>query len=71
MKQIKPPKTSEQLKQFLGMVNFYRDIWEKWSHILAPLSKLSNAKGKKYIWGKEQQDTFEKAKLMFEKEKQY
>ena len=68
MKRIKPPKTSKQLKQFLGMVNFYRDIWEKRSHILAPLSKLSNVKGKEYIWGKEQQDAFEKAKRMLEKE---
>ena len=58
MKRIKPPKTSKQLKQLLGMVNFDRDIWKKRSHILAPLSKLSNAKGKKYIWGKEQQGAF-------------
>ena len=68
MKRIKPPKNSKQPKQFLGMVNFYRDIWEKRSDILAPLSKLSSAKGKKYIWGKEQQDAFEKAKRMLERE---
>ena len=29
MKRIKPPKTSKQPKQFLGMINFYRDIWKK------------------------------------------
>ena len=29
MKRIKRPKTSKQLKQFLGMVNFYRDIWKR------------------------------------------
>jgi hypothetical protein len=69
MKQIKPPKNSKPHKQFLGMINFYPDIWKKCSHILSPLSKISNAtKDKKYIWGKEQQDAFEKAKLMLERE---
>ena len=68
MERIKPPTNSKQLKRFLGMVNFYRDIWEKRSHILAPLSKLSNAKGKKFIWGKEQQYAFVKAKEMLERQ---
>ena len=68
MKRIKPPTNSKQLKRFLGMINFYRDIWEKRSHILAPLSKLSNAKGKKFIWGKEQQNAFVAAKEMLERQ---
>ena len=38
MKRIKPPKNAKQLKRFLGMINFYRDVWGKRSHILAPLS---------------------------------
>ena len=68
MKRIKPPTNSKQLKRFLGMINFYRDIWEKRSHILAPLSKLSNAKGKKFKWETEQQNAFVTAKEMLERQ---
>jgi putative transposase len=66
MKRIKPPTNSKQLKRFLGMINFYQDIRKKRSYILAPLSKLSNAKGKKFIWGKEQQNAFVAAKELLE-----
>ena len=35
---LTPPKTTKQLQRFLGMVNFYRDMWKGCSHILAPLT---------------------------------
>ena len=45
------PKNCKQLRQFIGMINFYRDMWQKRSEILAPLtvltSKMSNMTGKK------------------------
>ena len=47
MDRIQAPKNSQQLKQFLGMVNFYRDVWPRRSHILAPLNKLTSTKTKK------------------------
>ena len=44
------PKTRKQLFQFIGMINFYRDMWQKRSKLLAPLtfltSKRSNTTGK-------------------------
>ena len=46
MTQIKPATNSKQLKQFLGMVNFYQDVLPKQSHILVPLNKLSSKTGK-------------------------
>ena len=53
MTQIKPPTNSKQLKRFLGMVNFYQDVWPKRSHILAPLAKLSSQTGKvNWLWTK-------------------
>ena len=30
------PKTGKQLRQFIGMINFYRNMWQKRSEILAP-----------------------------------
>ena len=34
---IKPPSSHKQLKSLLGMVQYYRDMWPKRIHILAPL----------------------------------
>ena len=52
------PTSKRQLRRFLGMVNYYRDMWQKRSHILAPLSKLCSPKSK-FIWEEEQQKAFE------------
>ena len=35
------PKTCKQLLQFIGMINFYRDMWQKRSELLAPLTALT------------------------------
>ena len=34
------PQNVKQLRRFLGMVQYYRDIWARCSEILAPLSDL-------------------------------
>jgi hypothetical protein len=78
MDRILPPTTNKQLKRFLGMVNFYRDIWEKRSHILAPLNKLSAQTSKSknktkqkavpFVWKQEHQDAFLAAKEMIKSE---
>ena len=36
------PKTCKQLRQFIGMINFYHDMWQKRSEILAPLTALTS-----------------------------
>ena len=64
---ILPPKTKRQLRRFLGMVNYYRDMWIRRSHTLAPLSKLVSQKAK-WKWGEEEQEAFEDAKRMIKKE---
>jgi hypothetical protein len=37
---IKPPSNVKELRHFLGMVQYYRDMWAKRSEMLAPLSDL-------------------------------
>ena len=35
-----PPRSVKELCRFLGMVQYYRDIWAQQSEMLAPLSNL-------------------------------
>ena len=49
------------------MINYYRDMWKKRSDILGPLSGLIS-KTKKWNWGEEHQQAFEKAKTMIKQE---
>jgi hypothetical protein len=37
---IKPPRRVIQLRHFLGMAQCYRDLWARWSNMLAPLTSL-------------------------------
>jgi hypothetical protein len=37
---IKPPTGVRQLRHFLGMVQYYRDLWARGSKMLAPLTSL-------------------------------
>ena len=37
---IKPPTNVKELQSFLGFVQYYRNMWEKQSHLIAPLTDL-------------------------------
>ncbi len=37
---LNPPNNMKELRHFLGMVQYYRDMWVKRSEMLAPLSNL-------------------------------
>jgi hypothetical protein len=37
---LNPPKSVKELRRFLGMVQYYRDMWAKHSEMLAPLTDL-------------------------------
>ena len=66
---IEEPKTIKQLRSFIGMINYYRDVWPRRSHLLAPLTKLMKKdKSKKFEWGPEQKQAFEALKKMIAKE---
>jgi hypothetical protein len=64
---LTPPKTTRQLQLFLGMVNFYRDMWKGRSHVLAPLTELVS-KIKAFQWKEEQQKAFELIKKIMSRE---
>ena len=69
LKPFKPltPTTKHKLWQFLGMVNYYRDMWQKCSEVLAPLTALSS-KLRKWEWTDIHQKAFNDIKQILSKE---
>ena len=61
------PKTRKQLRQFISMINFYRDMWQKRSDILVPLTALTSKKVK-YDWKDEHQRCFDAIKRVIGRE---
>jgi hypothetical protein len=64
---IDAPKTRKQLRSFIGMVNYYRDMWPQRSHLLAPLSSLTSSTAK-WDWTEQCQKAFEDMKRLIAKE---
>ncbi len=72
---IKPPTGVKQLRHFLGMVQYYRDLWARRSKMLAPLTTLvgecgqtksTGAKGTKKVpwhWDEVHQRAFDHVKV--------
>jgi hypothetical protein len=46
IKNIAPPTNKRELRRFIGIVNYYRDMWIRRSEVLAPLSKLTSKTAK-------------------------
>ena len=65
---IAAPTNQWQVRRFVAMVNFYRDMWLKRLDILAPLTKLT-AKTAKWNWTQECQNSFDKMKQTMQKDK--
>eukprot|EP00978_Attheya_sp_CCMP212_P045379 scaffold343876_cov75-Attheya_sp.AAC.2 len=62
-KLIQPPKTRKQLRSFIGVVNYYRDMWQHQSTLLAPLSRLT-LKKVPWKWTEIEQNAFDNVKKM-------
>ncbi len=77
---IKPPTGVRRLRHFLGMVQYYRDLWARRSNMLAPLTSLvrecgqtksTKAKGTKKVpwhWDEVHQRAFNHVKATIAKD---
>jgi hypothetical protein len=54
-----PPKSAKEVRRFIGMINFYRDMWKHRSTLLAPLTELTS---NKFRWEPINQAAFEAIK---------
>jgi transposase InsO family protein len=61
------PKTQKQLRRFIGMVNYYRDMWVRRSETLAPLTALTSKKVK-FKWTDVEQKAFDTMKRIMARE---
>ena len=61
VQRLKPPVTPKGCKSFIGMVNFVSMFCPELQKLLKPIYDLTK-KGKPFLWGKEQPDTFEEIK---------
>jgi hypothetical protein len=64
---IQPPTTRRQLRRFIGMINYYRDMWPRRSDLMAPLTKLCS-KTVPFIWTDTEQKAFANLKRIISKE---
>ena len=65
--QIERPHNRRSLRKFLGLVNYYRDMWPRRSHFLAPLSSLVSI-NVRWNWSDECQKAFTQIKSIIAKE---
>ncbi len=69
-----PPRNVKELRRFLGMVQYYKDLWARCSNMLAPLTslvgecgqtKVTKSKGTKMVpghWAEVHQKAFDDVK---------
>ena len=74
---LKEPNNVKELGRFLGMVQYYCDVWEKRSHMIAPLPDLvgevgvskveckSVKKEKVCYWNSVHQEAYDQIKQCF------
>ena len=64
---IDAPRNRKELRSFIGIVNYHRDMWLRRSHALAPLASLTSKKTK-WSWGPQQTAAFNMAKKVIARE---
>ena len=64
---IDEPKTRKQVRRFIGMINYYRDMWIRRSETLAPLTALTS-KNTPWRWTDVEQCAFDQIKKILAQE---
>lgn len=64
--EMEEPKNRKQLRGFIGLINYYRDMWHRRSHVLAPLTVLTS-KNIPWKWGDSEKRAFAEAKRIISK----
>ncbi|KAJ8507630.1 hypothetical protein ON010_g18951 [Phytophthora cinnamomi] len=67
IQRIATPRHRKVLRHFLGMVNYYRDVWLRRAHLVASLSALTLTKVS-LVWLPEHQSAFDKITAIMERE---
>ncbi|KAJ8566393.1 hypothetical protein ON010_g6730 [Phytophthora cinnamomi] len=67
IQRIATPRNCKELRHFLGMVNYYRDVGPRRAHLVASLSALTSTKVS-WVWLPEHQSAFDKIKAITERE---
>ena len=62
--QLSAPRTLKEVRSFIGAVTYYRDMYPRRSHILAPLTELTKSKSKKITWTERHQKAFDEMKAV-------
>jgi hypothetical protein len=55
------PTTCKELRRFIGMVNYFHDMWVRRGELLAPLTSMTS-KNVKFKWTDEHQKALENIK---------
>ena len=61
IKNMAPPTSRKELQKFIGVINYYCDMWPRRSHILAPSNKLTYIK-RNFKRAQVKQDDFDEIK---------
>ena len=64
--EIKPPNNANGVREFLGMVGFYRKFINRFAYVSRPITKLTR-KDSKFVWTEECQTDFEYLRITLTK----